>query len=202
MKLIKHFTLAAVACSLLSGCVSPMSTSDLQKYKGSSPATFYADQWYINQLGAGLFVFEAALLKQDQVAKTVNDLKALCRTSGGAPIFTPLTVEVVDDTVNRLNESHSSDKYRPSLGGNKIIYSANFARQYTTGKVYSFNRDHYVDQSMKNYVKEDNFGTISCKTNESTLWITDVVFGDIYTDSSGVVSLPVFIQTHQTTSAG
>lgn len=194
MKIVRCTVVTAIFSVLLSGCVSSMKSADLNKYKGATPDKLLSEQWYVTSLNPRLFVFETALFEEDQVRKMADDLSGLCKASGGMTTYSSLSQNAIHETREAILESHSRDKVRPTDHGH-TIYDAAAAEQYFGHNMSHFNSNRFVDVSMKNYIQKSYFGRLDCSVKQGPSWRVDIVPGDVFTDSSEVVSLPIFVLT-------
>ena len=183
MKIVRCTVVTVIFSVLLSGCVSSMKSADLNKYKGATPDRLLSEQWYITPLSPRLFVFETAFFEEDQVRKMADDLSGLCKASGGATTYDSLSQNAIQETREAILQSHSRHKIRTTYHGH-TIYDAAAAEQY-------------FDASMKNYIQKRYFGSLKCSVKQGASWRADIVPGDVFTDSSEVVSLPIFVLTEQ-----
>lgn len=196
MKIVRCTVVTVIFSVLLSGCVSSMKSADLNKYKGATPDRLLSEQWYITPLSPRLFVFETALFEEDQVRKMADDLSGLCKASGGATTYDSLSQNAIQETREAILQSHSRNKIRTTYHGH-TIYDAAAAEQYFVHNMRNFDSNRFVDASMKNYIQKRYFGSLKCSVKQGASWRADIVPGDVFTDSSEVVSLPIFVLTEK-----
>lgn len=194
MKICMRTVAVALGSVLLSGCVSSLKSEDLDKYKGASPGKLLSEQWYITSLNSQLFSFEAALFVEEQVRKMKDDLSGLCKVSGGTIIYHTLSKNVIQETRTLIQNSNSSAKYRKTNHGS-TVYDAASAERYFGQTVRSFDSNRFIDEAMKNYIQKSYFASLDCSKDNGSSWHADIVPGDVFMDSSKVVSLPIFILT-------
>lgn len=179
---------------LLSGCVSSMKSVAINKYKGVPPGKFLSEQWYITPLSSQLSVFEVALFKEDQVRKMMDDLSGLCKASEGRLTSNSLSPAAIHETRERILENHSRDKVRKTNRGS-TVYDAAEAEGYFSHNMRDFGSDRFVDKAMKKYIQKNYFVSLDCSVSNGSSWSADIIPGDVFTDSSEVVSLPIFVLT-------
>lgn len=202
MKIKKQTTILTTTL-LMAGCVSSINQTDMQKYKDKQPQVMLSDLWYIDKLNNNVFGFDTALFVESQVEAPMKDAESLCSISNGKSKWTSLDPESINDAMQKFNSSNQQgtelSELVPGTPGfflhrNKFDHN-DADNVYVRGKS-KFNADKFINHALVDYDKKHYFGKLSCQLPQNGQWSITILPGDVYYDSSKVLTLPLLITTN------
>lgn len=199
---IKNKITMLTATLLMAGCVSSINQTDMQKYKDKQPQVMLSDLWYIDKLNNNVFGFDTALFVESQVEAPMKDAESLCSISNGKTKWTSLDSESINDAMQKFSLSNKQgtelSELVPGTPGfflhrNKFVHNdADYV--YIRGN-NRFNADKFINHALVDYDKKHYFGKLSCQLPQNGQWSITILPGDVYYDSSKVLTLPLLITT-------
>ncbi|UGA50138.1 MULTISPECIES: hypothetical protein [Dickeya] len=200
---IKNKATILTATLLMTGCVSSINQTDIQKYKDKQPQVMLSDLWYIDKLNNNVFGFDTALFVENQVKAPMKDAESLCSISNGKAEWTSLDSASINEAVQKfsLSSKQNTELSMPVPGTPGYFLHRNKFAHNDADHVYisgnrKFNSDKFIDSALIDYDKKHYFGKLNCQLPKNMQWSIIILPGDVYYDSSKVLTLPLLITTN------